>query len=335
MTSSQSSLLKSTSLPEDTICERALRPKKFEDFTGQREVCENLKIYVTAARMRQESLDHVLLHGPPGLGKTTLAQIIAMELGVQLKATAGPVITKSGDLAALLTNLKPHDILFIDEIHRLNPLVEETLYGAMEDFKLDIMIGEGPAARSIRLDLPPFTLVGATTRCGLLTQPLRERFGIPLRLQFYDESDLSAIIWRMGKLLQAPLVQEACLEIARRSRGTPRVAGRLFRRVRDHWTVTQSPDMTLDLTIHALNRLEVDPRGLDAQDLQYLRIIATHYKGGPVGIETLSAALSEERDTLEEIIEPYLIQKGLIQRTPRGRVLTDTAYNYMNLYHFQ
>ena len=327
-----SSLIKTASiLPEDVACERALRPKQFDDFTGQRDICDNLKVYVTAARMRTESLDHVLLYGPPGLGKTTLAQIIAMELGVNFKSTAGPVLAKSGDLAALLTNLKPHDVLFIDEIHRLNPLVEETLYSAMEDFKLDLLIGEGPAARSIRLDLPPFTLIGATTRCGLLSQPLRERFGIPLRLQFYTETDLSSIIWRMGKLLQTPLVEEASLEIARRSRGTPRIAGRLFRRVRDYWTVQQQGDITLDLATHALNRLNVNPKGLDAQDIQYLKMIAIHYKGGPVGVETLTAALSEERDTLEDVIEPYLIQQGFIQRTHRGRVLTDMAYNHIGL----
>jgi Holliday junction DNA helicase RuvB len=313
----------------DTL-DPSLRPQKLSDFTGQSSVCKNLDVFVKAAKGRGDALDHVLLFGPPGLGKTTLAQIISKELGVGFRATSAPIITKAGDLAAILTNLQPYDVLFIDEIHRLNAAIEEILYPAMEDFKIDIMIGEGPSARAIRLDLPPFTLVGATTRSGLLTQPLRERFGIPLRLEFYKLEDLVKIVIRGAKLLNTPISQEGAVEIARRSRGTPRIAGRLLRRVRDFASVSNR-DICHEMASLALNQLEVDPLGLDTQDIRYLKIIADFYKGGPVGVETLAAALSEQSDTLEEVVEPYLIQQGFLQRTPRGRVLTDLAYEHLGL----
>lgn len=309
----------------------SLRPETLDDFTGQKEVRENLKVFIESAKKRHESLDHALLYGPPGLGKTTLAQIIARELGVNFKSTSGPVIARAGDLAAILTNLQTNDVLFIDEIHRLNPAVEEILYPAMEDFKLDLMIGEGPAARSIQIDLPKFTLVGATTRSGLLTQPLRERFGIPLRLQFYTLEELTYIIKRSARLLKHDISEGAAFEIARRSRGTPRIAGRLIRRVRDFSIVAQTQEIDLETTKHALDRLGVDPLGLDVQDRRYLTYMAEFYRGGPVGVETLAAALSEQKDTLEEVVEPYLIQQGLIQRTPRGRQLTDLAYDHLDL----
>lgn len=309
----------------------ALRPETLDDFTGQHDVRQNLKVFIEAAKSRHESLDHVLFYGPPGLGKTTLAQIVAREMGVNFKSTSGPIIARSGDLAAILTNLQAHDVLFIDEIHRLNPAVEEILYPAMEDYKLDLMIGEGPSARSIQIDLPPFTLIGATTRSGLLTQPLRERFGIPLRLQFYTTDELKYIITRAAKLLGYSIEEEAASEIALRSRGTPRIAGRLIRRVRDFTAVSGESIIQKETVKLALDRLGVDPLGLDAQDRKYLTYMANFYKGGPVGVETLAAALSEQKDTLEEVIEPYLIQCGLIQRTPRGRQLTEMAYEHLGL----
>lgn len=309
----------------------SLRPLSLDDFTGQKMVRSNLSVFIQAACARNESLDHVLLYGPPGLGKTTLAQIIAKEMNVGFRATSGPVIAKSGDLAAVLTNLQPKDVLFIDEIHRLNPAVEEILYPAMEDRKLDIMIGEGPSARSIRIDLPEFTLVGATTRSGLLTQPLRERFGIPLRLEFYDLADLTKIVLRAASLLDCSMTGQGAEEVARRSRGTPRIAGRLLRRVRDFASVENLPRIDDDVARNALNRLDVDPLGLDQQDVRYLKLLINFYKGGPAGVETIAAALSEQRDTIEEVIEPYLIQQGLLQRTPRGRMLTDFAYDHLGL----
>ncbi len=323
--------LMSPDLQDEESFERSLRPQTLTDFTGQQDVRANLEVFIQATRARQDALDHVLLYGPPGLGKTTLAQVIARELGVNFKATAGPIIARAGDLAALLTNLQPHDVLFIDEIHRLNPAVEEILYPAMEDFKIDLMIGEGPAARSIQIDLPPFTLVGATTRSGLLTQPLRERFGIPLRLQFYTLEELQKIITRNAHLLGTAINSEAAQEIALRSRGTPRIAGRLIRRVRDFSVVAGEEVISLKTAKLALDRLGVDPLGLDTQDRKYLTYMAEFYRGGPVGVETLAAALSEQKDTLEEVIEPYLIQQGLIQRTPRGRQLTDLAYEHIGL----
>lgn len=314
---------------EEDVSEVSLRPQTLKDFTGQAPVRANLSVFIEAARTREDPLDHVLLFGPPGLGKTTLAQIIARELGVGFRTTSGPIIARPGDLAAILTNLQPRDVLFIDEIHRLNPAIEEILYPAMEDFKLDIMIGEGPAARSLQIDLPPFTLVGATTRSGLLTQPLRERFGIPLRLMFYEVEDLKRIVKRGADLLGFELSDDGATEIARRSRGTPRIAGRLLRRIRDFAAVDGQAVVTKEVANLALNRLEVDRLGLEAQDQRYLRLMIDFYKGGPVGVETLAAALAEQTETLEEVIEPYLIQQGLIQRTPRGRILTDLAYEHL------
>ena len=311
--------------------ESSIRPLSLAEFIGQRQARENLSIFIQAARSRGEALDHVLLFGPPGLGKTTLAQIVSRELGVGFRATSGPVIARAGDLAALLTNLQPHDVLFIDEIHRLNPAVEEVLYPAMEDFQLDLIIGEGPSARSIRIDLPPFTLVGATTRSGLITRPLRERFGIPVRLQFYEPDELELIVRRAAGVLGMGITPQGAREIANRSRGTPRVAGRLLRRVRDFAAVAGVPEVDARVADAALTRLEVDRLGLDSMDRRYLGIIANNYNGGPVGVDTLGAALGEQRDVLEEVVEPYLIQQGFLQRTPRGRMLTDQGFRYLGL----
>ncbi len=321
-------------LPEDDNGINApvnLRPSSLDEFVGQRQVCENLKIFIEAAKMRHEALDHVLLFGPPGLGKTTLASIIAKELGVNFKATSAPMISKSGDLAAILTNLEANDVLFIDEIHRLNPAIEEVLYSAMEDFQLDLIIGEGPSARSVKIDLQPFTLVGATTRSGLLSTPLRERFGIPLRLDFYSPDDLEKIVLRGAHLLNVPMNEQGAREIACRSRGTPRVAGRLLRRVRDFGAVTSNGEIGAKTADMALKRLNVDKLGLDAFDKRYLTCIAQNYGGGPVGADTLAAALSEERDTIEEVIEPFLLKLGFLQRTPRGRVISDLGCDYLGL----
>ena len=313
------------------IQENSLRPLSLGEFVGQAQAQANLRIFVEAAKSRDESMDHVLFYGPPGLGKTTLSQIVAKELGVGFRATSGPVIAKAGDLAALLTNLQPHDVLFIDEIHRLNPAVEEILYPAMEDYKLDLIIGEGPAARSVQIDLPPFTLVGATTRSGLISSPLRDRFGIPVRLVFYTPEELEQVITRAASVLETPISPDGAMEIAKRSRGTPRIALRLLRRVRDFTAVSGDPEITKEKADLALNRLEVDRFGLDAMDHRYMRYMAEHFQGGPVGLETLAAALAEEKDALEDVIEPYLIQQGFVCRTPRGRQLTPKAYDAIGL----
>jgi len=309
----------------------ALRPKTLAEFVGQAAAKDNLRVFIESARGRGEAMDHVLFYGPPGLGKTTLAQIVARELGVGFRATSGPVIAKSGDLAALLTNLEDGDVLFIDEIHRLNPVVEEVLYPAMEDRALDLIIGEGPSARSVRIDLPPFTLIGATTRQGLLTTPLRDRFGIPVRLQFYTVDELERVVTRGAALLGLGIDREGAREIARRARGTPRVAGRLMRRVRDFAHVEGDATVTRAVADASLTRLEVDGLGLDAQDRRYLHMIADIYKGGPVGVETLAAGLSEPRDTIEDVIEPYLIQLGLVARTARGRCLNDRGWQHLEM----
>ena len=316
-------------LPEDT--DRALRPQLLAEFIGQAEARANLAVFIEAARMRGEAMDHTLFHGPPGLGKTTLAQIMARELGVGFRMTSGPVLARAGDLAAILTNLEPRDVLFIDEIHRLSPIVEEVLYPAMEDFALDLVIGEGPAARTVRIELQPFTLVGATTRLGLLTTPLRDRFGIPTRLQFYTDAELFEIVTRGARLLGIPAEPEGCREIAKRARGTPRIAGRLLRRVVDFVLVEGDGVLTRKIADGALTRLGVDHLGLDGADRRYLTLLAENYGGGPVGVETISAALSESRDAVEEVIEPFLLQQGLIQRTPRGRMLASKAWRHLGL----
>ncbi len=317
--------------PNEEAVERARRPQRLADYVGQARIREQLEIFITAARNRGEALDHLLLFGPPGLGKTTLAHIVAHEMGVNLRQTSGPVLERPGDLAALLTNLERNDVLFIDEIHRLSAVVEEILYPALEDFQIDIMIGEGPAARSIKLDLPPFTLVGATTRAGMLTNPLRDRFGIVARLEFYTEDELTTIVARSGRLLQARLDDDGAREIARRSRGTPRIANRLLRRVRDYAEVRADGRITRAVADRALGMLEVDALGLDVMDRKLLRAIIDRFAGGPVGIDNLAAAVGEERDTLEDVIEPFLIQQGLLQRTPRGRMAAVAAYLHFGL----
>jgi len=323
--------LTSAAADRDSELDVSLRPTGFAEFIGQAAARANLEVFIAAAKQRRAALDHVLFVGPPGLGKTTLAQIVARELGVGFRATSGPVIAKAGDLAALLTNLEDRDVLFIDEIHRLNPAVEEILYPAMEDFQLDLIIGEGPAARSVRIDLSKFTLIGATTRAGLLTTPLRDRFGIPVRLSFYTPEELVEIVGRGARLLGVKMTAEGAMEVARRSRGTPRIAGRLLRRVTDFALVEGSGDVSAAIADKALLRLDVDAKGLDMLDRRYLTVVAEHYGGGPVGIETIAAALSEPRDAIEDIVEPYMMQQGLIQRTPRGRMLTAAAFAHLGL----
>jgi holliday junction DNA helicase RuvB len=317
--------------PNEEAVERALRPKLFDEYVGQTKVREQLEIFIGAAKMRNEAMDHVLLFGPPGLGKTTLSHIIAHELGVNLRQTSGPVLEKPKDLAALLTNLEKNDVLFIDEIHRLSPVVEEILYPALEDFQIDIMIGEGPSARSIKLDLQPFTLVGATTRAGMLTNPLRDRFGIVSRLEFYSSQELARIVKRSANLLNVPTDEEGGFEIARRSRGTPRIANRLLRRVRDYADVKGKGRITLEIANKALAMLDVDPQGLDIMDRKMLEAVIHRFDGGPVGLDNIAASIGEERDTIEDVIEPYLIQQGYLQRTPRGRIATLAAYRHLGV----
>ncbi len=317
--------------PNEESIERALRPRLLQDYVGQPRVREQLEIFIAAARKRQEALDHVLLFGPPGLGKTTLAHIVAHEMGVQLRQTSGPVLERPGDLAALLTNLEKNDVLFIDEIHRLSPVVEEILYPALEDFQIDILIGEGPAARSVKIDLQPFTLVGATTRAGMLTNPLRDRFGIVSRLEFYSPEDLTRIVARSASLLNVQISPDGAAEIARRARGTPRIANRLLRRVRDYAEVKSDGNIDQTVASSALSMLEVDPQGLDLMDRKLLDAIVHKFDGGPVGVDSLAAAIGEERDTIEDVIEPYLIQHGFLQRTPRGRMATQTTWRHLGL----
>lgn len=317
-------------LDEDVI-DRAIRPKLLADYVGQPQVREQMDIFIKAAKLRQDALDHLLIFGPPGLGKTTLANIVANEMGVNIRTTSGPVLEKAGDLAAMLTNLEPHDVLFIDEIHRLSPAIEEVLYPAMEDYQLDIMIGEGPAARSIKLDLPPFTLVGATTRAGSLTSPLRDRFGIVQRLEFYSVEDLTSIVARSAGCLNLELEQQAAFEVARRSRGTPRIANRLLRRVRDYADVRNGGVISVDVAKQALSMLDIDDAGFDYLDRKLLSAVIERFDGGPVGLDNLAAAIGEERDTIEDVLEPYLIQQGFLQRTPRGRIATSQAYRHFGL----
>jgi len=317
--------------PEVDSEELSMRPLSLNDFVGQQKLRDNLRVFIEAAKSRKSPLDHVLFSGPPGLGKTTLAQIISREMGVGFKGTSGPIISKAGDLAAILTNLQPYDVLFIDEIHRLNSAVEEILYPAMEDGQLDLIIGEGPSARSVKIDLPPFTLVAATTRAGMITRPLRERFGIPLRLEFYDAEDLSKMVERTARVIKMSITADGAMEIAKRSRGTPRIAGRLTRRVRDFAEVAKVSVVDAKIADKALLQLEVDEKGLDSMDRGYMECIAKNYAGGPVGVDTIAAALSEQRDVLEETIEPYLMQCGFILRTPRGRMISDAGYRHLGL----